>query len=95
MNARMLITHSTGDMSQYKMASYSVWCMVRDANRWYQEQLDFHQEDTRCIWHGLCTIRDYKAKNTVVIIADSFINCTYFEDSQVASASDSPRTEMW
>ncbi|KAL1277323.1 hypothetical protein QQF64_023996 [Cirrhinus molitorella] len=53
---------ATGNMDDYKAASYSVRRAVKEAKRRYRKKLEsqFQQSDSRSLWQGLRTITDYQ-----------------------------------
>jgi hypothetical protein len=83
----------TGNMAEYKQCSYSLFKAIKQAKCQSRDQVEsqFHGSDTRCMWHGLQEITDYKKKtshftDTDVLLPDklnSFFAC--FEDN---SATD-------
>ncbi|KAI5616827.1 gastrula zinc finger protein XlCGF28.1-like [Silurus asotus] len=64
---------ATGDMDEYKAASYSVRRAVKDAKRRYGSKLEsqFQQGGSRSLWQGLRTITDYKTPSSRMVNADA------------------------
>ncbi|KAI5619032.1 hypothetical protein C0J50_21063, partial [Silurus asotus] len=64
---------ATGDMDEYKAASYSVHRAVKDAKRRYGRKLEsqFQQGGSRSLWQGLRTITDYKKPSSRMVNADA------------------------
>ncbi|KAI5607308.1 hypothetical protein C0J50_7060 [Silurus asotus] len=63
---------ATGDMDEYKAASYSVRRAVKDAKHRYGSKLEsqFQQGGSRSLWQGLRTITDYKTPSSRMVNAD-------------------------
>ncbi|KAI5608749.1 gastrula zinc finger protein XlCGF28.1-like, partial [Silurus asotus] len=64
---------ATGDMDEYKVASYSVCRAVKDAKRRFGRKLEsqFQQGGSRSLWQGLRTITDYKTPSSRMVNADA------------------------
>ncbi|KAI5628979.1 hypothetical protein C0J50_2468 [Silurus asotus] len=64
---------ATGDMDEYKAASYSVRRAVKDAKRRYGRKLEsqFQQGGSRRLWQGLRTITDYKTPSSRLVNTDA------------------------
>ncbi|KAI5100952.1 hypothetical protein C0J45_9938 [Silurus meridionalis] len=66
---------ATGDMNEYKAASYSVRRVVKDAKRHNGRKLEsqFQNGGSRILWQGLRTITDYKTPSSKMVNADAFL----------------------
>ncbi|XP_060799566.1 E3 ubiquitin/ISG15 ligase TRIM25-like [Neoarius graeffei] len=62
----------TGNMEEFKAASYNVRKAVKEAKRRYGRKLEDHlyQQDPRGLWQGLQIITDYKSAHTPLMNAD-------------------------
>ncbi|KAL1268802.1 hypothetical protein QQF64_034165 [Cirrhinus molitorella] len=64
---------ATGNMDEYKAASYSVRRAVKEAKRRYRKKLEsqFQQSDSRSLWQRLRTITDYQRPSSRMGNADA------------------------
>jgi len=70
LNARTAAYNSSlvsGNMDEYKAASYTLRRMVKDAKRRYRDRLEgqMEQRNTRHLWQGLWTITELTGQNSV------------------------------
>ncbi|XP_062844896.1 uncharacterized protein LOC134303416 [Trichomycterus rosablanca] len=63
----------SGNMEEYKAASYGVRRAVKEAKRRYGEKIEtqFQQSDSRTLWQGLRTITDYRSPPSRLVSADA------------------------
>ena len=64
---------ASGNMEEYKSASYSVRRAVKEAKHRYGQRLEklMEQSDSRGLWQGLRNITDYKAAHTPPVSVDT------------------------
>ncbi|XP_041962711.1 uncharacterized protein LOC121720538 [Alosa sapidissima] len=62
----------SGNMEEYKAATYNLRRMVKEAKRRYGEKIrsQFEQSDSRCMWQGLRVMSDYKSPTSTIGNAD-------------------------
>ncbi|KAK3554489.1 hypothetical protein QTP70_024290, partial [Hemibagrus guttatus] len=64
---------ASGNMDEYKAASYRVRRVVKEVKRRYRKKLEsqFHQNGSRSLWQGLRTITDYRTPSSRRVNADA------------------------